>query len=67
MLLEADSMGALVNVGSGFSGHCLSDGRMALLKLLEAFCGAQIGKVSHVQIHVFTQIDEAWNCQKFVT
>lgn len=36
MLLEADSMGVLVNVGSGFSGHCLIDGRMALLCILFA-------------------------------
>lgn len=66
MLLEADSMGIFVNVGSGFPGHCLSDGRMALLCILfaGAFCGVQIGKMSHFQIHVITQIAEAWGCAR---
>lgn len=36
MLLETHSMGALVNVDSGFSGHYLSDGRTAPLTILLA-------------------------------
>lgn len=37
-LLEAHSVGVLVNVNSVFSGHCHIDGRMALLAIL--LCGS---------------------------